>query len=206
MCGRYYIEIDEKELREIVNAVEKGLISDNEQMTFIKTSGEIFPTDIVPVQTGINKYQPMKWGFSGHGGKPVINARSETAAQKPMFSEAMRERRCVIPASGYYEWKTEGKKKTKYQFHIPGKSLYFAGCYRREPHKPFYSFCILTRQAAWGAEAIHPRMPVIIPQKHIETWLNEMPSEINYAVPDLEFEAVITSQQLSLFGEAEDEK
>jgi putative SOS response-associated peptidase YedK len=99
MCGRYYIEIDEKELQDIVDAVEKNIKEYPEQTT-IKMSGEIFPTDIVPVQTGLNRYAAMKWGFVGFDGKPLINARSETALEKPMFRQAMLERRCLIPASG----------------------------------------------------------------------------------------------------------
>ena len=58
----------------------------------------------------------MKWGYSGYGNK-VINARSETAFEKPMFRKSMQERRCLLPASGYYEWRrtpSGGKSKQKY--------------------------------------------------------------------------------------------
>jgi putative SOS response-associated peptidase YedK len=171
MCGRYYIEvIDDKELQEICDALERKQEENSGQFK-IKLSGEVFPADIVPVQTGIGRYQAMKWGFAAYGDKPVINARSETAFIKPMFRDSMSERRCLIPASGYYEWLKEGDRKIKYRFYIPGKSVCFAGCFQQEKDNPVPSFVILTREAAGGAEAIHNRMPLIIPHSGIELWL-----------------------------------
>ena len=189
MCGRYYIEIDEKELRDIVDAVEKNIKEYPEQTT-IKMSGEVFPTDIVPVQTGLNRYAAMKWGFIGFDGKPLINARSETALEKPMFRQAMLERRCLIPASGYYEWKKSGSRKIKHRIYLPGEPIYFAGCYRQEKDSPISNFVILTRQAAGGLETIHSRMPVIIPKMHADAWFGGEPGAMKYAVRELVYEAV----------------
>ena len=189
MCGRYYIEIDERELRNIINEVEKNVHGSSEQLT-LKTSGEIFPTDIVPVQTGLHQYTAMKWGFSGFDGRPVINARSETALDKPMFQKAMLERRCLIPASGYYEWRKDGNKKIKHRFFIPGTPMCFAACYRHEQNSALPSFVILTKQAVGGLEAIHDRMPIIIPPEHAKAWLYESPGNIEYAVRELLYEAV----------------
>ena len=111
MCGRYYVEIDEDELREIgaeadrlANAFPGGIPGEIP----LKLHGEMFPTNVVPVQTGRSRYVPMKWGFVSYDKKTIINARSETALQKPMFKKPMLENRCLIPASGYYEWKRGG--------------------------------------------------------------------------------------------------
>ncbi|MDR2711584.1 MAG: SOS response-associated peptidase [Clostridiales bacterium] len=186
MCGRYYIEIDEKELQEICEEVQKNQ-QENSRQLIIKFSGEVFPTDIVPVQTGQNKFQAMKWGFSGFDGKPIINARSETALEKTMFKKPMQKRRCLIPASGYYEW--QKSTKTKYQFYLPGSPIYFAGCYRQEKDDPYGSFVILTRQAASSIEEIHYRMPVIIPKEYTSFWL-ESPSAIESALEELAYKAV----------------
>lgn len=189
MCGRFFIEIDDMELWRVASEAGRKMMDSpwpsGQQM---KTSGEVFPTDIVPVQTGAGEYQPMRWGFVGYNGKPVINARSETALEKPMFQKSMLERRCLIPASGYYEWQKEGSKKTKYQFFIPGSPLYFAGCWRREQGSPVYTFVILTRQATGGAEAIHDRMPVIIPRSRMDAWLSEGASIMREAVTDLTYQ------------------
>lgn len=189
MCGRYYIEIDEKELREIAHVVEEKMRDYPDQMTF-KTSGEIFPTDVVPVQIGAGEYQLMKWGFSGFNKSVVINAKSETALQKPMFRESMLERRCLIPASGYYEWQKIGSKKIKYQFYDPNSPLYLAGCWHQEEGNPFHTFVILTRPAIKTFEEIHDRMPVIIPQNHMRAWLYDSPEAIADAVMELSFAKV----------------
>ena len=171
MCGRYYIEIDDRELQEICDAIPKTEKERYEQLQ-IKLSGEVFPTNIVPVQTGEKSYQLMKWGFSGFDKKPVINARSETAFIKPMFRDSMNRRRCLIPATGYYEWLKENNRKTKYRFYIQGKPMYFAGCFHHEQDAPLPSFVILTQAAACGAETVHDRMPLIIPASGAGLWLS----------------------------------
>ena len=189
MCGRYYIEIDEKEILDIINEIEKNKKPSYEQIT-IKTSGEIFPTDIVPVRTGIDNYLPMKWGFTNYNGKPVINARSETAYEKPMFRKSMLEQRCLIPASGYYEWKKEDSKKIQYRLFIPDSPLYFAGCWRQENSSSLNTFVILTQEAAGTAEAIHDRMPVIMPLNLAGAWLDGDRDVIRAAIKELSFTRV----------------
>jgi len=184
MCGRYYIEIDEKELQDIVDEVERNIHESGEQLTF-KTSGEFFPTDAAPVQTGSGCYRLMRWGFAGYNGKPVINARSETALEKPMFRQSMLERRCLIPASGYYEWRKDEKKKIKHRLFIPGQPMFFAGCWRQEKDSPLPAFVILTRPAAGAVEAIHDRMPVIIPRNRADVWLNDGPDTMREAIEAL---------------------
>lgn len=190
MCGRYYIEIDDEEIRGAINRIAEETVKRPGDKT-VKTSGEIFPTDTVPVQTGVLQYTPMKWGFTGFNNKPVINARSETAVEKPMFRASMLERRCLIPASGYYEWQKDGRRKTKYRCYIPNETIYLAGCYRPEKNSSLSSFVILTREAVNGLEAIHDRMPVIIPKEHMSTWLNKTSSAMDHAVEELIFEALM---------------
>ena len=189
MCGRFYIEIDERELQDIVNAVKKNIQENPEQLT-IKFSGEIFPTETVPVQTGSGRYLAMKWGFIAYNGRPVINARSETALEKPMFKQPMLERRCLVPASGYYEWLKEGNKKSKYQLFIPGSLLYFAGCWRQEKERGANTFMILTQPAAESIAFIHERMPVIIPHNQRDAWLNGSPDVMHDAVAELSYRRV----------------
>ncbi|HBE87400.1 MAG TPA: SOS response-associated peptidase, partial [Lachnoclostridium sp.] len=106
MCGRYYIEIDDVELRSIVAEVERK--------TAVKT-GEIFPTNLAPVLSPDGIMKAMRWGFPKYDGKgEIINARSETAAEKNMFRRPMMEGRCLVPASWYFEWERRGKQKVKY--------------------------------------------------------------------------------------------
>jgi len=130
----------------------------------------------------------MKWGFVSYDGKPIINARSETALEKPMFRESMIERRCLIPASGYYEWKKDGSRKTKHRIYLPDGPIYFAGCYRQEKDSPVSRYVILTRQAVQCIEFIHERMPVVIPKAHVEAWLHEGLPDMEFALEDLLYE------------------
>ena len=170
MCGRYVVVIDKKTLDDILKEVQSHSVSEAVMMT-VKMEGEIFPTDTVPIRT-VDGYQIMRWGFRTDK-RDVINARSETAMEKPMFRTNMIERRCLVVASGYYEWKHEPNgKKTKYEFSMPDKSLfYLAGCYRIERGSSDCSFVILTREATPEFSSIHDRMPVVFTSQQADSWL-----------------------------------
>jgi len=100
--------------------------------------------------------------------------------EKPMFRQNMIERRRLIVASGYYEWKQEQNgRKTKYEFSLPDKSLfYLAGCYRIERDSGC-SFVILTREATPEFSSIHDRMPVVFTSQQAEKWLQVDEININ---------------------------
>ena len=191
MCGRYYIDVDASVLKEIFEEVErKSRESTIVQEQGIK-SGETFPTNIVPIQTK-DGYEAMKWGFAQYNGKgQVINARSETAIEKYMFKDAMLHRRCLVPASGYYEWKTIDKKKIKNAFYLKDKQpLYIAGLYRHEKDIDIPTFVILTKDAPEPIEHIHNRMPVIIPQDYQEAWLKSDITATDHATEDVAWNIV----------------
>ena len=136
--------------------------------------GEIYPTNIVPILTSQGP-ELMKWGYSGYRNR-IINARSETAMDKAMFRRSLMERRCLVPASGYYEWqRTRGGSKSgeKYAFYRPGKPLSMAGLWRTEQNGRLPVFVILTRQATPDLSGIHDRMPVILPEGAKELWLSQ---------------------------------
>jgi putative SOS response-associated peptidase YedK len=181
--------MDEIELRQIIKVVEAKMREEYQGLS-LKTEGEIFPGDTVPVQTGPDAFAPMRWDFTAYNGKAIINARSETAAEKPMFRESMFARRCLIPASGYFEWQKDGKQRIKYAFHLPDGPLYLAGCWRQERDAPLPVFVILTRDAVNGLEEIHDRMPVIIQKDRIGDWftggdvLGEAVTALDYAPAD----------------------
>ena len=113
----------------------------------------------------------MKWGYTLPDGKPVTNARSETAAEKPMFRDGMLNRRCLVPASNYFEWERRGRERVKYAIRPAGHPvLYMAGVYRMEGGRPV--FAILTRAPAEPIAFIHDRMPVILPADAQAAWLD----------------------------------
>lgn len=173
MCGRYYIAEDDQaeELRQIIDSINRKYNGDGA----VKTSGEIFPSETVPViaTSKAQKIMPfaMEWGYSTADGNRLINARNETAAQKPTFMDGMLHRRCIIPASWYFEWNRSEKGKPKYAIGIDQKNvIYMAGIYRFEHDRPVFS--ILTREPAESIRFIHNRMPVILPREAVRDWLN----------------------------------
>lgn len=172
MCGRYYIDVETEEIRHVLHEIEQ------KSETAVKHTavklGEIFPTDIVPV-IGARGVELMKWGYSGYKNR-VINARSETAIEKAMFRKSLLERRCLIPASGYFEWQrtpSGGKTKQKYALYQPGKPIYMAGLWRREQGEEMPVFMILTREAGANITHIHDRMPVILPEAICAEWVSD---------------------------------
>lgn len=175
MCGRYYIEDDDsaEELRKIIEEVQRKLDEQN-KVEKVKT-GEIFPTDMVPVIANNKQLIPtpfaMKWGYSLPDGKLIINARSETAVEKSLFRDGMLNRRCLIPATNYFEWEKRGKEKVKYAINPAQQTmLYMAGIYRIENKKAV--FAVLTREPAEQIAFIHDRMPVILSGKMRDAWLD----------------------------------
>lgn len=122
--------------------------------------------------------QTMRWGFRPRWlkdpGKVMINARSETAAEKPMFRDAFKRRRCLILADGWYEWRREGTRKQPYFFRLADDTPFtFGGIWTEyEDASGVQSNCaILTTQPAPLAAQVHDRMPVVIePDDHAE-WL-----------------------------------
>ena len=185
MCCRYFME-ESPELRPYVEAARRSALAD-EMIAHLGrplvTSGEVRPTDVVPVlapdRNGRPAVFPMVWGFTGKTSS-LFNARSETASRKPTFRECWERRRCVIPASYYFEWQhftsPDGKTKTgaKYMIQPKGATMtLLAGLYRieedldiRVPH-----FTVLTREPSEDLRVIHDRMPVILSQEAAASWL-----------------------------------
>ena len=172
MCGRYYID-DGRDSVEL-----QGLLEDlNRRPTAeaVKTSGEIFPADLVPVVASSRRLTPaafaMRWGYTLPGGKRIINARSETAGDKPLFRDGLRQRRCAVPASRYYEWARAEGQRVRYAIGPEDDGLfYMAGLYRLENGAPVFS--ILTRAPAADIAFIHDRMPVILPKALVKDWID----------------------------------
>lgn len=204
MCGRYRIEDarDSAELHAIIEAVNRR------SREPVKTSGDIFPTDLAPVVANSRRLVPaafaMRWGYTLEDGRHLINARSETAAIRPMFSEGLRQRRCAVPATSYYEWQRAGRvKKVKYDIRpAEGGLFYLAGIYRIEAGVPV--FAILTREPAQTVAFIHDRMPVILSSALVNAWLDPacVPEEIlERALTDVVPRREMGDEQLSMHFE-----
>ena len=204
MCTRFYVEPDIEETRELIAEIKASKLADKfvKAGSAILTSGEIRPTNVVPViapdRNGRKSAFPMKWGFQIPGRLLIVNARTESAAQKPTFRESWKRRRCIIPASWYFEWEhliaSTGKKKTgdKYMIQPAGSSItWLAGLYRMEEGFPV--FAVLTREPTEDLRRIHDRMPLIMPRDLIDEWINpEAKAEelVKFAIMDVVAERV----------------
>ena len=145
----------------------------------------IAPSQSVPVMFRDDEgmhCEAMRWGLVphwatvDHGGKPLINARAETVADKPSFNTPFRRHRCLVPASGFYEWKGDGRHKTPYFIHRTDRGgVCFAGLWDRwdaGDGSILHSFSIITTRANALVNPIHDRMPVILHESDEALWLN----------------------------------
>ncbi len=118
----------------------------------------------------------FSWGMTSPRAGRVINARIETVATKPMFAEAFSTRRCLVPADGYYEWRTDGRQKLPQHIRLQdGQTIGFAGIWssRRLPSGELESTCALvTAAASTTLQAIHDRMPVMLDPSVWDAWLD----------------------------------
>ncbi len=180
MCGRFHMG-ETEEIQKILEIIKKH----GTDIETIKHSGDINPGDTVPVMAAGADGRPsafaMRWGYRINN-KIVFNARSETAVDKPSFSEGMRLRRCVIPATHYYEWDAE---KNRYSFFNEHDFVFLAGIYRMEENPVF---TILTREPSEKIRRVHSRMPVVLPRNQIREWMRpntDVQSIMANAVTDL---------------------
>jgi putative SOS response-associated peptidase YedK len=112
-----------------------------------------------------------RWAKDPSIGARMNNARAETVAVKPSFREAYRRRRCLIPASGFYEWKAEGGRKQPYYIYPAGAEVFaFAGLWER--WQELETCAILTTDANAKMAAVHDRMPVIVSPAEYSAWLS----------------------------------
>jgi putative SOS response-associated peptidase YedK len=127
----------------------------------------------------------MRWGLVPHrttdqkSAQKPINARAETLVEKPMFRPLLKSGRCLVPASGFYEWKLEGTRKVPFYFTLPVNPLFaFAGLYdtRKDPDGgSLTTYSIITCEPNSLVADVHTRMPVILARESEERWLSRDP-------------------------------
>ncbi|MGB7264228.1 MAG: SOS response-associated peptidase [Terracidiphilus sp.] len=180
MCGRFA----RRSTREVL-ADWFGV--DLEDLPPFAPSYNIAPQSVQPIvrlgrDTGDREFALMRWGLvpfwarDAKIGYSTINARAEEAAAKPAFREALRKRRCLVPADAFYEWEhSDPKNKRPFAFALrSGQPYAFAGIWeswRPKEGQPIETFSILTTDANQVVEPIHNRMPVILDPKDYDRWL-----------------------------------
>ncbi len=185
MCGRFALELPWTDVAKLLGAEP---LDDGAAWS---ASYNICPTDRAPVarvaSDGRVVLEPMRWGLVPHWAKDLrvgarmINARSETVATKAAFRSSFKSRRCLIPASGFYEWTVDAdKKKVPNWIHHPdGEALVFAGLWsswrdpKLESPPSVRSFSIITTEASEAVASLHDRMPVVLDAAGRSAWLSD---------------------------------
>src|SRR6266851_3830615 len=181
MCGRFTLTWEE--WRQVAGAL--GVENEGEAAASYRPRFNIAPTDehfIITSEFERRKAQRARWGLvnrwardDSRGGQ-CINAKAETLEQRPSFSEAFQQRRCIVPADGFYEWTGPKAKRQPLWIHPrAGGLLIFAGLYESwypEGNQPEVTFTIVTCAASAAIAEVHDRMPVVLNERAAEDWMN----------------------------------
>jgi putative SOS response-associated peptidase YedK len=176
MCGRYAITSAPEAIRALFGFAE---------YPDFPSRYNIAPTQPIPVvrvSEGQRRFALVRWGFVPSWVKDprtfslIINARGESVLEKPAFRNAMRRRRCLVPADGFFEWKADGSRKRPH-FVRPrdGGPIAFAGlweCWMGPNGEEVETACIVTTAANRPLRELHDRMPVVIAPEAFDLWLD----------------------------------
>jgi putative SOS response-associated peptidase YedK len=189
MCGRFTITIDLEDLREY--------LVDHYDITELKSEFQLPRYNIAPTQDVItiindgskNRVGLLKWGLippfakDEKIGASMINAKSETLMEKPSFRSSFQMKRCVILADSFYEWKREENEKTPMRIGLNNNQIFpMAGLWStfiRPDGTKIHSTTIITTRANELMSKIHDRMPVILDDESVKTWLNPRNQDLN---------------------------
>ena len=183
MCSRYFLDADGN-----VIAFTFAVAAPAE----LRKRFNIAPTQVAPIvratKEGGRELAMARWGLVPGWAKDLsvgtkmINARSEGVEAKPAFKAAVEKRRCIVPATGFFEWKGVARMKQPYAVTLPDRHVFgFAGFWERwrpaEGGDSVETFTIVTTDANAAVAEIHDRMPVILPKEAEDAWLHGAPDE-----------------------------
>ncbi len=188
MCGRYSLTTAPEAMRALF---------DYENLPNLEPRYNVAPTQMVAVvrlaAAGRRELALLRWGLIPHWardatmGARMINARAETVAAKPAFRDAFAQRRCLVPADGFYEWRTEDGRKQPFRIGMKGGGAFaFAGLWESwtapdgadgadgalAPGEVVETVTIITTEANEKLRPLHHRMPVILPAEAYASWLD----------------------------------
>ncbi|HJV64919.1 MAG TPA: SOS response-associated peptidase [Geomonas sp.] len=185
MCGRFAFDLSIDMLIELFGLTAQFPVT---------ASFNVAPTQLVavvrPAPAGGNRLDLLQWGLIPSWAKDraigsrMINARCETAGEKPAFRRLLNARRCVVPASGFFEWRSEGKRKMPLYITLRSRApLLLAGlwdCWRSPEGELVDSCTIVTTAANSLLNPVHDRMPVILDPEHARSWLDPQRAEAGF--------------------------
>jgi len=188
VCGRFTLTSSPEELArrfgldDVPALAPRYNIAPGQDVLAVRTATA---EDAAGRDTGRRRADPLRWGLvppwapDPSVGSRMINARAETAATRPAFREALRERRCLVPADGFYEWADRGGFKQPYYVRAEDAGPFgFAGLWERwrvqeDPNGALLESCtLLTTEAAPGLRDLHGRMPIVVPPEAYAVWLD----------------------------------
>ncbi|MFC7341066.1 SOS response-associated peptidase [Saccharopolyspora griseoalba] len=187
MCGRYAVRRDPAALAEEFAATDRtgGAVGADFNVT---------PTKNVPIvveRGGERSVRPVRWGLiptwakEATGGPPMINARAESITTKPAYAESARRRRCLMPATGWYEWQPGDKRRQPYVCRrSDGRSLAMAAVFSawwapNSTDRPLVTCAVVTTEARGELADVHHRMPLVLPEDRWDDWLDPARTEID---------------------------
>ena len=184
MCGRYYLEISKNELSHVSNI---------EEFEF-EPNFNIAPQSKVPAIIN-NNLTMTTWGYfpewlkSQANSRPLFNTRFESVQEKKTFQSAFKNNRCIIPISGWFEWKRDGENKTPYYF--SNNSIMFAAGLFWKRSSGDIETSIITREASTNLNVVHNRSPLILNKEELTIWISDIDSgEIYDGVNNYDYDEV----------------
>ena len=175
MCGRYYLEISKENM---------SFVSNIDSFEY-KTNYNISPQTTVPAIIN-NELLKTTWGYfpswlkEQDNPRPLFNSRYESLLEKKTFTSAFRNNRCLIPLSGWYEWRTENESRQPYFFYNKENlQIFTAGLFWKRSNGDIET-SIITREAVPPLDTIHNRSPLILNTSQIDSWLSDKEIEVIY--------------------------
>lgn len=188
MCGRFVVANVGSELVGVLRVDAEAEDLPEPSYNIAPTATAAIVLDSVKTDPPTRRLEPARWGLVPSWAKDpkigarAFNARSEELEDKSMFRRALEKRRAVVPATGYYEWKTTESGKVPHFIHpADGAPMFFAGLYEwwknpalpeDDPDRWMLSFTILTRDSIGRLGSIHDRMPLFMDPDHADAWLD----------------------------------
>jgi putative SOS response-associated peptidase YedK len=178
MCGRYALTAEP----DVLAALFALKVLQEYDVRYNLAPSQEAPVVVQSAGDSERKVEAMRWGLIPSWSKDpkiayrTINARSETAAIKPSFRAAFKRRRCLVPASWFYEWKRDGKEKIPFRIRRADEQpLAFAGLWEQwkgnDSEGPRTTFTVLTTEANEDLDGLHDRMPCLIEENDFDRWL-----------------------------------
>ena len=177
MCGRFNLTASGEEIAEAFGLDEAPELAPRYNIAPTQ------PVAVVRVEAGRRRLGTLRWGLVPEGApeteRGYINARAETAWQKPSFREAFARRRCLIPATGFYEWQRTTARRRPWLFALgSGRLFAFAGLWEPPAREGASPTCtILTTEPNDVTRPVHDRMPVILPPEGYARWVDPRPGD-----------------------------